>query len=188
LVAAEDNHWEPEWVIVGSSNQATSTSYDYRAATQLGHIFGQFAASKVVPVTDDPWYWAVKETVPDFDASCRACIATELYRELLLLASGIQMAGPNLTPENFAAALQRTRFPNPGAGRSPYWQGAAGFGPGDFSMMDDVALVWLDRANNDNDGLTEPKAWCFIDRGARWRVGGWEKRDYPFQDRTKPCR
>src|SRR5258708_17094819 len=35
------------------------------------------------------------------------------YWVMLLMASGIQMAGPNLTPQSFEAGLQRAAFPNP---------------------------------------------------------------------------
>src|SRR5437868_1214001 len=35
------------------------------------------------------------------------------YRGVLMMAAGLQMAGPHLTPETFAAGLQKTVFPNP---------------------------------------------------------------------------
>ena len=49
------------------------------------------------------------------------------YSSLLLLASGIQLAGPNLTPATFQAGLMRAdQFPNPGARGAPYFQARVG--------------------------------------------------------------
>src|SRR5439155_5467201 len=90
------------------------------------------------------------------------------YRELLLLASGVQMAGPRLTPATFAAGLHRTRFPNPS---HPIMAGAVGFGD-DFSMTDDATQLWWSSSQPGpyNEGVG---AWCYVDGGARYRSGTW---------------
>jgi hypothetical protein len=70
-------------------------------------------------------------------------LAHDAYVQLLLLASEIQGAGPNLTPETFEAALLAARFPNPGAASAPFFQASGGY-LGDSTFIDDVGLLWWD--------------------------------------------
>ena len=59
---------------------------------------------------------AAKEVDPTIDPGADLSMLqdfTQQYRALLVLASGIQMAGPNLTPQTLGAALKKTKFPYP---------------------------------------------------------------------------
>jgi hypothetical protein len=95
------------------------------------------------------------------------------YNEMLMLASGIQMAGPNLTPETFAQGLRSTTFPNPGAGAAPFHQAAVGFGPEDPSMVSDFLEFWLDTRTSGTEVSHSPnvntyRAMCNVLLGRRW--------------------
>ena len=80
-----------------------------------------------------------------------------VYKPMLVLASGIQLAGPNLTPETFRAGLQRTRFPNPQDSRA---LGKVGFDTGDHTMVDDaLESFWAEGATGP-DGQNAG-AWCY---------------------------
>ena len=74
--------------------------------------------------------------------------ARAFYNELLILAAGIQLAGPNLTPETFAQGLASTTFPNPGAAGAPFFQATVGFDPAALAGGRDpvlgAALAWID--------------------------------------------
>src|SRR3546814_12399489 len=61
----------------------------------------------------------------------------ELYYQMYILAIGIQLAGPNLTPETFQAGM----YAYPG-GVGP--RGTWGFGPGDHTPTDDYREIWWD--------------------------------------------
>jgi hypothetical protein len=95
--------------------------------------------------------------------------------------SGIQMAGPNLTPETFRAGLQRTKFPNPD---HPIMAGKVGF-EGDFSMTNDAAEFWF--SETDPGPYADNQAgptFCWVDGGRRHARGTWEGTERFFEG---PC-
>ncbi len=190
--AASQSGYQPEWLHIGLNGQELVGGYQSGLSPpeQVEHIFGVASRNKTVPLADKPWYWAVRESRPDYTLKTQDSIALQTaYRELLVLASGIQMAGPRLTASTLQAGLVKARFPNPGAAQPPYWQATVGFGQGDWSMVDDLALKWWDRsADALDEGLIGAGSWCYVERGARWALESWPEREHPFFDRTRPCR
>ncbi len=193
MLAASDSGYQPEWITTGIFVEGFE--FVYRAFSppdQVAHLFGLGGQNKILPITDRPSYWATKEQNPQ--TSQNLSQQSAIYSELLLLAAGIQMAGPHLTPETFEQGLFRTRFPNPGAGGPPYWQARVGFGPGDHTMIDDLPLLWWsERAHGYDEGTggafeSHAGGFCYIDGGARHSPGGWPERQHPFFDQTKTCR
>ena len=60
-----------------------------------------------------------------------------IYYQLLMLALGIQMAGPDLTPETFETGL----FAYPGGtGQAGAWD----FSPGHYTPVTDIREIWWD--------------------------------------------
>lgn len=166
----------PEWTV---------TSYvfaEYLATQQLNNsnpqqrqsLFGVSFIPRLLKYADDPSVWPLQEEggvfVPTRDDSTalRQGIYHKLYRTLLLLSSGIQMAGPNLTPETFAAGLRRTLFPNP---ETKHKAGRVGFGGGSSSMTLDATEFWWSNNARSPYGNDPPGTWCYIDGGARKRSG-----------------
>jgi hypothetical protein len=101
---------------------------------------------------------------------------------MLLLAAGLQMAGPHLTPQSFAQGLRSTTFPNPGAGVAPFYQGTVGFVPGDAAMVRDFAGIWLDTrmpgpAVAGAKNLNESGAFCYVGLGYRRGSETWPTGD-----------
>ncbi len=164
---ANEAGYHPEWIFSGMGH-ALELEFNFAAdrspADERGRLFGIFTTNKINPISDEPATWAVGEqSVEPQDVT--------YYRSLLMLASGFQMAGPNLTPSTFEQGLFRTRFPNPGAGGPPYYQARVGF-PGRHTMVDDVGVVWWSDAapsyrysiaGDDGRG-----SWCYVDRGRRY--------------------
>ena len=103
-------------------------------------------------------YKAVRQDEPS--------IGVELmYNQLNLLAIGIQMAGPNLTPETFEAGM--FRYPAR-TGHAGSW----GFKPGDYSTADDAREVYWDpRATS----IETRETGTYVDpnRGQRFPIGRW---------------
>jgi len=84
----------------------------------------------------------------------------ELYYQMYLLSIGLQMAGPNLTPQTFQAGM----YAYPGAfGPRGNWH----FGPGDHTTVDDYREIWWDpnrvSGQNGSNG-----AWVELNGGARY--------------------
>ncbi len=89
-----------------------------------------------------PLVWAVHSPTPSYAFTHRLDVVARdniLYRSLLLIASGIQMAGPHLTAQSFQAALWNATFPNP---PSTIMAGKVGFGGGSYAMTVDGAGMW----------------------------------------------
>jgi len=113
-------------------------------------------------------YQAVKE----YDSNYTCCDRRGFYQGFLLLASGIQMAGPDLTPQSFERALFRTSFPgNATAGAAPDWQSRVAFGPGDHTMQGDFGFQSINQNEQNNDQAAFSGAYCNVERGVRFGPG-----------------
>lgn len=166
-------NWEPEMLMSGFSvPQHEFQLQSFGDASRRSKMFGIGQFNKLNPQGDEPAFWAAREVNPEDQAirtSAQGHAFYLWYQSLLLLSSGIQQAGPRLTPTTFAEGLEKTRFPNPGWGRAPYWQGHVGFGPTDHTMLNDVTAVWWNESAPSYRSPTHPRAgWCYIDRGARY--------------------
>ena len=86
------------------------------------------------------------------------CPGGDAFQYALFL--GIHMAGPNLTPESFAAGMHA--YPG---GRGP--AGTWGYPKGEHTPYRDSREIWWDpdRISGQNN---EPGAWVQLNGGARW--------------------
>ncbi len=196
MTAASDLNYFPEWLLSGIWGQDSDAfALAKPADTQRSHAFGVTTQNKMNPFQSMPWYWAYKEANPGAsDASFSGSLAINagnnhyLYTALLVLASGIQMAGPNLTPFTFEQGLFKAQFPNPSAGAAPYYQARVGFGPGNHTMVQDLGLIWFDQAGESYTTSPPRGSYCYVGRGSRYGLGQWPKGPQQFFDRTQPCK
>ncbi len=201
--AASNANYYPEWMLLGITGEEIEFNWSFNAPlNQRVHMFGLTSRNKFLPESDEPWYWAYNEARPQDEAgsgppppgyggtcACPAAYATErnFYQQMLLLSSGIQMAGANLTPSSFASGLAKTQFPNPNSGGVPYWQAHVGFLHGDQTMLDDYALWWWNESAQNKRNLSEQGGFCYVERGARWNRGTWPASGHSFFDVTQAC-
>jgi hypothetical protein len=178
--AADAQQYYPEWIFTtyGTLDTNTAIKVFWPQASERQSIMGITAIPPMRPWAQEPAYLAAKEVDPAVDPAADTTFLgsfTPQYRTLLLVASGIQMAGPNLTPQTFAAGLRKTRFPYPPG--DPTKAGDVGF-DNDHSMTDDLAEFWWSEATKSPLGyVTDGSigAVCYVDRGARHRVGKWPR-------------
>jgi hypothetical protein len=181
-IAAQVNY-RPEWVMIGW--QKYLTDYQLNSPpTETEGAFGVGIWNKMPPLESEMWYQAYLAAGGDPGPLNNGDLPSgrAFYQEMLLLASGVQMAGPKLTPESFAEALRSTRFANPGAGSAPFYQGTVGFGPGDSAMVSDYTGFWLDTETTGNQvqtdkNLNNHRANCYVALGRRWTVDTWPTSD-----------
>jgi len=171
--AARDVGYFPEWMDFGMSDGHEEATWaggvrQPYTAGHASHAFGITPEMRVRPEAEMPAAWALRDgghtgTTPDF-------WVRHWYEPLLVLASGIQGAGPNLTPETFAQALHSTQFPNPNPGAPPYWQQGVGFGLGDFFFHDDYTIWWWNENARSQTGQSSSGrgSFCYLGRGARF--------------------
>ena len=188
LGAATDNAvvagFFPEWFIQPFGGQDPDESGWVINIGQENQVIGLRGWNKSLPRAQMPYWNAIREVDATYPETQHNSDTT--YWEILMLASGIQMAGPNLTPETFGAALQRTRFPNPSCGKAPFYQACVGF-EASHTMIKDFAFVWWkpDGRSEEIDYSRHPDsyrankggAYCYQETGRRYSLGTWPTRD-----------
>jgi len=201
--AAASIEWGPEWLLPGFPATSAYDQWKQVDVSQRGHVFGlttdfrhlsdaAAAGQDNLRLEERFWFHVLSDEAPAhvFPRINRgpAIRAHDLYSQLLVLASGIQWAGPDLNATTFSEALVGLHHPNPGVGADPWRQPAVGFGPGDRTFDSDVALVWWslpdDAATTGAEGMS-----CYIGGGARFMAGGFPANaDDLFFDPEAGCR
>lgn len=183
---AESQAYFPEWINDNFGLQAITWSSQSLPRAESQHLFGLTFEPRSLTYADDPAIQAAASIDPSStslsanpsnnDSLTRDQNIDGPYHELLQLASGIQMAGPDLTPQTFSDALQRTAFPNPDTSR---YEGHVGFFGGTHTMTIDAAEWWWSNSARSyyND---QPGEFCYVDGGVRHGLGSFPKGGDPF--------
>jgi hypothetical protein len=166
---ANEQSYNPEWLSAGlafADQDIVSQLIDQR---QWSHAFGIAYNAESEPMGRSFPYAAYKQVRPNDEP---AFGVEEAYYQLYMLAIGIQMAGPNLTPETFEAGM----FAYPG-GSGP--RGAWHFKPGDYTPTDDFRELWWspDAVSPQNN---QPGAWVQLNGGQRYLPGQVPKGPAPY--------
>ena len=150
----------PEIIVTGTALTDTDIVgqlFDQEAAK---HIIGVSSLEQPVPPTQTIAYEAYKTVRPNDEPAFSVDL---IYFQMQMMAIGIQMAGPNLTPANF----QKGMFAYPGRlGPVGFW----GLKPHDYTAADDVReIYWDGNATSTYNG----KQGAYIDpqKGTRWLPG-----------------
>ena len=126
----------PEWLIAGVGFIDTDLGGQIvmkNAPDQWIRAFGGSPSAAPQPPERSVAHAAYR-TVRDDEPSL---FVDQIYSQLLVLALGIQMAGPNLTPTTFETGL----FAYPGGtGQAGTWD----FGPGHYTPVTDIREIWWD--------------------------------------------
>jgi hypothetical protein len=171
--------YHPEWVTAGWEPDEVAENGVFYAPDEMLSTFGVGNWNKLGPLAATPWaqsFLAGGGSQGDLQA---VSDGADVYHELLMLASGAQMAGPKLTPTTFAAALNSTTFPDPGAAAPPTYQATVGFHEG--VMVRDFNAFWMDPRTNKAAQLQGVGSWdpyesfCYVDAGKRWTMATWPK-------------
>ena len=166
---ANEQQYQPEWITAGLvfvDQDVVSQAIDPR---QWSHAFGTAYNAESERIGASFPYAAYKSVRPDDEP---ALGVEELYYQMYLLVLGIQMAGPNLTPETFEAGL--FAYPNQFGPR-----GTWGFGSGDYTPTNDYRELWWDptRLSTQND---KPGTWVELNGGRRYSPTNPPKGRAPF--------
>jgi hypothetical protein len=158
---AYEQNYDPEWVETGVAfTDLDIVGQIMRQETWKG-AFGVSFNGPTVPIRGGPGYRAFKLVRPNEEPSQSADL---IFYQMQLLAIGVQMAGPVLTPESF----ERGMFAYPlRTGPAGTWK----FGPGDYTTSQDAREIYYDpnakSVQNDAKG-----AWIDPSGGAqRYGIG-----------------
>ena len=181
--AADNESYDPEW-LVNSYGGLDATVFlqdlGQSPTDQLQHTFGLSFKPREIPIQEEPYYQAMREVdpanAPKGPDSVDVEVDQEVYRDMLVLFSGIQMAGPDLTPQTFAQGLAAAAFPNPDTSTRAGHVGFAGF---TYSMTIDGTEFYF------GNGQPSPYpdttgAICYVNDGKRYSAGSWPRGGDPF--------
>lgn len=169
--AAEAIDYRPEWIFTGTVLTDTNAFGRMYDQAQMAHAFG--VSQTGVPVAPEAggalnlyrWYFGA-DSYPPARASYEVLLAN-----LPRLFTGIQLAGPDLTPETFERALFRVP-PSGGDPVSPQQSnGHWGFFENtDYNGTDDLAEIWwdVDAEGPDETGREGRGMWRYARGGARF--------------------
>jgi len=178
--AASTNDYHPEWVAstFGGLDQVVILELAAAPRDELTSLFGlTFVPREINPLLE-PYNAALTEGDPTIGPQTKSTDYsnfTQVYRPLLLLASGLQMAGPHLTAQSFRDGLRKARFPNP---ITATHAGAVGVPAAGYAFTDDAAEWWWSptaRGPYSDDDTASKGAYCYVDGGARHGLGEWQR-------------
>jgi hypothetical protein len=144
--AAEAQGWQPEWVQFSANGIDFNNNPRLMPPNQAAHLFGLSAWEVPRPPAQQECYAAYRSIDPTTEPDASVC---KLYfHPMVMLMNGIQEAGPKLNQATFDQALIRMgrRFP------AEPWAIGGGFGPGDYTYMDNLSEIWWDRTAFDSAG------------------------------------
>jgi hypothetical protein len=135
---------------------------------QWQNAYGQSFLSDIFQGKDSESYRAYKAVRPQDEP---AITRDQYYYSFLMLFIGLQMAGPNLTPETFAAGMYTYPARTGSFGR---WS----FSPTDHTCSDDAREIYYDR-NAVSAFNNKPGRWVTLNGGRRFRGASWPEQAPP---------
>ncbi len=157
--AAQGYH--PEWLIAGVGFIDLDLGGQIianKSGDQWNHAFGGSPLAAAPSPQTSEAYKAFKSVRPKETPSL---LVDLIYTQILTVALGVQMAGPDLTPDNFETGL----FAYPEAqGQAGLWD----FLPGHYTPIRDIREIWWD-PNKISPFNNKKGTW--VDNGVRWKAG-----------------
>lgn len=158
---ATEQDYHPEWIVIGVAVQDVDVIAQLFDQDSWSRAFGVSYLGEFQPLRASYGYHAYKQIRQDEPAF----VVDIIYFQMYMLAIGLQMAGPNLTPQTFAEGMDR--YPG-GSGLAGSW----GFGPGDQTPAEDAREIWWDPGRRSVQN-NEPGAYVDTAPGTRYRRGEW---------------
>jgi hypothetical protein len=175
---AKSLNWYPEWILFGEGTAEDFVNGRYVDQDVWSHAWIVSQVTKVGRQDDQLCALALREVDPSFP-SVDIPWACGFYENLRQLFTGIQVAGPKLTPENIDEGFHA--IPEV-ASTSPQVP-ACFYPPGDYTCVKDAISMWWD-PNGQIRGWSGQGCWRLTDNGKRYLVDGWPRRN--LSDARRP--
>jgi len=166
---------DPQRLLTGL--EACDEDVQKLARNQRSHTFGLTADFRALSspsgtssssrrFEEQYWHHAMKDGDPQATTTSNL---RPFYQQLLMLAAGIQWAGPELTPAAFGEALSTMRFANPWVGQPRWFQPSVTLGPGDHGWNSDFAMIWWDMSAEEEERVSPAMKGraCYVGNGIR---------------------
>jgi hypothetical protein len=135
--AAEQNYY-PEWVVVGVALTDTDIVGQLFDQAEWAHAFGVSYAGPTLPEQDTLGYAAYEEATGQPPPAAEE--VNLIYEQMYEVAIGLQMAGPDLTPQTFEAGMRA--YPGSVRGAPNAQFGTWSFPPGTYTPQRDSDIIY----------------------------------------------
>jgi hypothetical protein len=167
---ATQSNWYPEWINAGIAYMDADWAGQLYDAAQWKNSFGVSLTGTAQPARSTYGYAAYQSIDPT--TSPDPLLVDAIYYQLYVLALGIQLAGPHLTPQAFGTGMHSYRAPATGP------QGTWAFPPGDYTAPQDTRIVWWDP---NRTSVYNGAIGAYRDTGTRYPIGGLPSGEPPVQ-------
>jgi hypothetical protein len=136
---AAEQGYTPEWVVAGVALTDTDIVGQLFQQSEWSHAFGVTFAGPIEPKQNTFGYAAYKSINPNTEPANSVDL---IYEQMYEMAIGLEMAGPNLTPQTFEAGMRA--YPGSQAGASNALYGTWAFPTGHYTPQVDGAIIYWD--------------------------------------------
>ncbi|MGQ0463718.1 MAG: hypothetical protein ACT4QG_00195 [Sporichthyaceae bacterium] len=158
---SQQNYY-PEWVVTGTALTDMDIVGQFYDQSQWRNAFGLSLLGQQQPQGASYAYAAAKSVDPNHEPIFGSEL---LYYFLYMLATGIQMAGPDLDPASFAKGMRA--YPG-GTGPAGTW----GYPEGEYSPYRDAREIYWDPKARSSFNNAEG---AYVSTNRRYRPGTWPK-------------
>ncbi|HEX9766805.1 MAG TPA: hypothetical protein VGA36_08570 [Nitriliruptorales bacterium] len=167
--------YRPEWIIAGDTHHEGLENARAQDQSAWDHATVVTSLTRPWPQDQDPCVRAMREVDPGMsdphpevgNDMSRACYDFLYYQDLRTVFTGIQVAGPNLTP----ATMDRGFHAIPAIPSDDPRVPACFYDPGDYTCIKDAMVQQWD--SNATAWDSQPGCWRMTEDGRRYLVGTW---------------
>ena len=164
MSGASSQSYFPEWFVPGIGNLDQNAKAKSYPPEQWSHAFGFSYQELPRPDPETDWYRAYRQIDPS--SSPNRDVGENQFLTLAAVVAGIQMAGPQLTPETYREGLLRLPHHPP----DPIWAVAGGYAPDDLTFADYVGFMWWSPTASDPQ-QSSPGAYLSTYGGKKFKLG-----------------
>jgi hypothetical protein len=162
---AAEQGYTPEWVVAGVALTDQDIVGQLFQQSEWSHAFGVSFNGPTLPKQQTFGYAAYKQVSPNTEPANAVDI---IYAQMYEMAIGLQMAGPDLTPQTFENGMRA--YPGSQAGAPNALYGTWGFPAGHYTPQEDWTFIYW------NPNLTSPyndKAGAYVFSKTRTKIGSY---------------
>jgi hypothetical protein len=161
---ARQQNYYPEWSVIGVALTDQDIVGQLFDQSEWAHAAGVTYLGRTIPYQATLGYSAYRSVRHDEPAQAVDIVYAQMY----MLALGIQLAGPHLTPLNFEHGMRS--YPG-GTGEFGTW----GFPPTHFTpTLDGAEIYWDPHATSPYNG----KQGAYVFSSRRHKIGSWPKGNF----------
>jgi len=162
---AAEQGYQPEWIVAGVALTDQDIVGQLFQQSEWSHAFGVSFNGPTLPKQQTFGYAAYKQVSPSTEPANAVDI---IYAQMYEMAIGLQMAGPNLTPQTFESGMRA--YPGSQAGAPNALYGTWGFPDGHFTPQEDWTFIYW------NPSMTSPyndKTGAYVFSKTRTKIGSY---------------